>query len=170
MSRDNRGRISARSIQAQNVVLGAQLNGAADAQLIMQVARRVRSGDIEADEIGAINVVSGLQLLNNPAPTAEQISDVLEKIRTGINEGKEVLASVPETDVEDLMREVKATQDELTKPDPSPGRVKRSVETINDTLSDCASAAENAGKLTTTLSGLALQAALLWQSVQHFFS
>jgi hypothetical protein len=171
MSSEESGHIAARNIKAENVVLGIQSFDASDARQIMDAARRLRTGSIKADEISAINIVSGVQIYDR----SEQVS--VSALQDQIKSIRDQLASldtdssdfVTPDDRDDALADLDKLRQELAKDEPQASRTKRITANVNDVLDGSASAAENAGRLTTALSTLALQGAALWQSVQQFF-
>lgn len=165
------GRISARTISAKNVVAGLQARGSTDPSIILALAKQVRSGSIDADQLTADNIVSGTQI--DETSSDGSLGDLLADVRSL----REALEKLDTTDVEvlnadehaDATTAITALERELEKPEPQGRRVTRLISGASDILESGASAAEKAGKLTTTLSGVVMQAAALWQSIHHLF-
>lgn len=168
------GQISARTIQAENIVSGVQAFDVADAQALLSVARNVRAGNVTAEEIRAANVVAGLQITNESQEAANStaaISAQLDKVRSSLASLDEQSHSlISPRDQSDLNDEISKLAQELDDDAPTLTRIRRTATNISDIIDSSATAAERAGKLTTSLSGLALQGAALWHLVSQLFT
>src|SRR5258708_28463879 len=83
------GGIHARSIEADNVVSGAQIQGgdAQTASSLIHLAQSIRRGEIRAEEIKARNLVSGLQYIADPAQASvEDLRHELLALRTQLEQ------------------------------------------------------------------------------------
>jgi hypothetical protein len=160
--------IQAGRIDAENVVVGAQVRGgAADAASLLRLARHIRSGGISAEQIQAGNVVSGLQFIAGTAPATtdelrREIAALREQVQQAIAAGE-----IPKPgDAEDVQQALQTAENELQKPQPDSERVARKLETVNTILTRCAEVVESAGKVGQKVLTLAPIAAALWALAQ----
>jgi DNA repair exonuclease SbcCD ATPase subunit len=166
------GRIVARTIRGQNVISGVQAFNPGDPTSIAEIARNLRAGSITAEEIQAVNIVTGIQLTNE-ADDSKSIDALYNQVRAlklqieRLDAQNQSLLGTDDRD--DLISEIHKLETELRSEEPRSSRARRTATNISDIIGASASAAENAGKLTTTLSGLALQGAALWHAIQQFF-
>ena len=160
------GGIHAERIEAENVVDGVQMQGAAveDAARLVKLARAIERGGITADQIRAGSVVSGLQFLAGAPPAGQddlrrEIAALREQVQQAIAAGEMGKAG----DAEDVQDALKGAEAELAKPQPDGERVVRKLETAAKILTGTADLAQAAGKVGLHVLRLAPLAAALWK-------
>jgi len=164
-SRVQIGGIHAGRIEADNVVDGVQMQGAAaDAAGLVKLARAIQRGGITAEEIKAGNVVDGLQFLTGAAPAAQddlrrEIAALREQVQQAIAAGEIEKAG----DAEDVQDALEKAEAEMAKPEPDGERVVRKLETATEILGQTADLAQAAGKVGSHIVRLAPVAAALWK-------
>ncbi len=169
---NEQGGISARRIEAENVVSGAQIQGG-DAQMAaaaVQLAQAIRRGDIRADEIKARNLVSGLQYIADPAQAGvDDLRRELAALRTKLEQAIAAQEFSDPADAEDATESLATAETELVKPQPNGNRVLRKLDEFSQIITRSAETADAAGKLGALVIRLAPLAATLWQVAQHLF-
>jgi hypothetical protein len=166
------GSIRAKHIQADNIVTGAQIQGSntQEAALLIQVTQQLRGGNIDADEIIAHNIISGLQYIANPSQAnSEDLRNELKALRVKLEQAITDLEIPDAEDAEDARESLATAENELAKPQPNGNRVLRKLDEANSILVKSAQAAEAAGKLSAQVIRLAPIAAVIWQVAQRVF-
>ena len=170
MTTNNRGMesggISAKRIQADNVVSGVQ-GDARQAAALIDLAQAIRGGTISADEIVARNLVSGLQLISNPEQAStEDLRRELALLRTRVEQAIASQEIADPTDAEDVKDSLAVAETELAKPHPHGNQVIRKLDEATTILTRSAQASEAVGKVGNLVIQLAPVAATLWQIAQ----
>ena len=160
------GGISAGRIEAENVVDGAQVQGApaADAAQLVSLAKAIRRGGIEAREIQAGSVVSGLQWLAGRAPdTPEELRREVAALREQVEQAAAEGEIADPDEADDASDALAKAEQELAKPEPRGERVARHLDTVSQVLTRLAEVAQAAGQVSLEVIKLAPIAAALAQ-------
>lgn len=166
------GGIHARSIQAENIVDGVQIQGAdpQQAAALVQLAQSIRRGEITADEIRARNIVTGLQYISDPAhATSDELRKEVEALRSKVDKAIGAQEIPDEADAQDAKESLEVAEKELAKPQPNGQRVLRKLDEATTILTKSADLAQSAGKVGAYVLQLAPLAATVWQVAQKFF-
>jgi hypothetical protein len=167
---DERPGIFASDIQAENVVSGAQVLGdvGTDSAQLVALAREIRSGRIDARQIRAQNVVSGLQYIKNPAnATVPQLRNELAVLRRRLDEVVAAGEFEDGTESADAINALDAAQKELQANAGKGSRVIRKLAELTDIVTSVAERASRAGKAVSGVSALAPLVATVWQIAQR---
>jgi hypothetical protein len=166
------GGIHARRIEADHVVSGVQMQGG-DAQIassLIHLAQSIRRGEINAEEIKARNLVSGLQYIADPAQAnVEDLRRELLALRTQLEQAVASHEFSDPADAQDAQESLATAATELAKPQPNGNRVLRKLDELSQIIMRSAETADAAGKLGALVIRLAPVAATLWQVAQHLF-
>ena len=166
------GGIRAKKIQADNIVSGVQIQGGDPQQAIalITLAQAIRRGEINADEINARQLVSGLQYIADPAQASPQdLYKELVALCTKVDAAIAAQEIPDEADAEDTKESLEAAMQELAKAQPNGKRVLRRLDEANTILTKSAEMAQSAGKIGALVIHLAPVAATLWQIAQRLF-
>jgi hypothetical protein len=166
---DERSGIYAKRIEATNVVEGAQLQGAVEQpEQLVALARDLRRGRIEAEDIKATSVVTGLQFISDPSRvTVDELRQEVARLRADIDELVHGGYVADGGDAADLAAAASAAEEELNSGSPSGNRVVRKLAEVSDILSRGAEMAESVERVGGRLAKLAPVAAVLWQLAQR---
>jgi len=167
------GGIKARKIQANNVVSGAQIRGLdtqQTAEALIKLANTIRRGEIEADEIVALDVVIGLQYITNPAQaSSEDLQRELAVTRAKVDEAIAAQEIPDQGEAERIKENLATAAKELAKPQPNGRQILDKLDDANTLLTKSAQAAEAAGKIGAQIIKLSPIIATLWQAAHHLF-
>ncbi len=167
---NRQGGIHARRIEAENVVEGVQIQGgdAQSAASLVSFAQAIQRGDINADEIKARHLVSGLQYIaDSTQASVEDLRRELAALRTKL---EQVISSheIPDAaDAEDARESLMVAETELAKSQPAKSRVLRKLDDLSQIITRSAATADAAGKLGAQVIQLAPMVATLWQVAHH---
>lgn len=173
LARDGSSRgIRARRINAHNVVQGIQIKGAAS-DIIGEVVpsiQRTHEGSIEADDINAYSVVSGLQY-THPADgtTLREMYTELQDLR------KELVALSVSGNFSDdqlgqkVLRLAEDLSTELQSSHPDERRVVRDLRMLSDDLSWAARVYNTAGEVSVSIARCTSKANMLWRWARYSF-
>ena len=166
---DERAGIYAKRIDATNVVQGTQIQGTAEQpEQLLALARDLRLGRIEAEDIKATSVVTGLQVVSDPSrATIDELRQEVSQLRADIDELVAGGAFRDSADAEDLSAAANAAEKELNSEVPSGGRVVRKLAEVSDIINRGAEVTESVEQVGTRLAKLAPVAAVLWQLAQR---
>jgi hypothetical protein len=164
--------IYARRIGADNVVHGTQIQGD-DKQVsenLIALARDIKGGRIEADQIAAKNLVSGLQYITNPtSATAEDIKNEVRELRIQLDAAIAKREIADPNDQTDVRTAISAVESELDTGEPNGSRITRKLSEITDILVRTSKLSDAAGTLSSSIAKLAPIAATIGLAAQHLF-
>jgi hypothetical protein len=147
------------NIEADNIVTGVQVQGAAaqTARELLELAKDIASGSVEAQDIVAKNIVTGLQYLGQGGtePNREQFQQELNALREQLAQAIAAGEIEDEDDAEDVQtaldRTIKQTQAET----PVTEKITTNLDRAATIITRVATVAESAGKFQAAIIKLA---------------
>jgi hypothetical protein len=153
------GSVRARTIQADNIVTGQQIQGA-DAEAareLLALAREIDTGDVEAEAIMAKNVVLGLQYLGQggTAPTLQQFQQELAALREHLAQAVQAGEIAQAYDAQDAQTAVDRAIEQSQVPQPAAEKITPHLERAVTIINQAAEAANSVGKFQAAVIKLA---------------
>lgn len=164
--------IKAKNIKAKNVVEGVQIQGGDEgaADRLIQLAKALETGDIEADSIEAKNIISGLQYIADPEDAKpEELKYEVGELRKNVESAIKAGEISNEGDAEDLQDALVKAEKELAAPQPKGSRIGRSLKTVTEILNQSAETLKAGGNLQAQVIKLAPTAALIGSIAKKLF-
>jgi hypothetical protein len=154
------GSVRARTIQADNIVTGQQIQGA-DAEAareLLALARQMETGSVEAvQDIIAKNVVTGLQYLGQggTAPTLQQFRQELAALREQLAQAVQAGEFAQAYDAQDAQTAVARAIEQSQVPQPAAEKITPHLERAVTIINQAAEAANSVGNFQAAVIKLA---------------